>query len=80
MLRLQMEFRHRKLHGMDVAVSSNIPVAAGMSSSSALVVSTAEAAVAPQRPGVHSMAVLSTSAARASGSSAPGAVAPITRR
>lgn len=46
MLRLQMAFRDRMLSGMDMAVCGNIPVAAGMSSSSALVVSTAETAVA----------------------------------
>lgn len=46
MLRLQMAFRDRLLSGMDMAVCGNIPVAAGMSSSSALVVSTAETAVA----------------------------------
>jgi N-acetylgalactosamine kinase len=44
MLRMQMAFRDRLLHGMDLMVQGNIPVAAGMSSSSALVVSTAEAA------------------------------------
>ena len=46
LLRLQIEYRHQRLAGMDLAVGSNIPVAAGMSSSSALVVATAEAAVA----------------------------------
>ncbi len=46
MLRLQMAFRDRMLHGLDAVVHGNIPVAAGMSSSSALVVSTAEAAAA----------------------------------
>lgn len=46
LLRLQMAFPDRVLRGMDIAVSGNIPVAAGMSSSSALVVSTAESAVA----------------------------------
>ncbi len=45
-LRVQMAFRDRLLQGMDVLVHGNIPVAAGMSSSSALVVSTAEAATA----------------------------------
>jgi N-acetylgalactosamine kinase len=45
-LRLQMEFRQQMLSGMDVVVNSNIPVAAGMSSSSALVVATGEAVVA----------------------------------
>jgi N-acetylgalactosamine kinase len=46
MLRMQMAFRDRLLHGMDLVVHGNIPVAAGMSSSSALVVATAEAAAA----------------------------------
>ncbi len=46
MLRLQMEFRQQMLTGMDLVVNSNIPIAAGMSSSSALVVATGEAAVA----------------------------------
>lgn len=46
MLRMQMAFRDRLLHGMDLVAHGNIPVAAGMSSSSALVVSTAEAATA----------------------------------
>jgi len=46
MLRLQMAFPDRLLSGMDMAVCGSIPVAAGMSSSSALVVSTAETAVA----------------------------------
>src|SRR5262249_44967570 len=46
MLRLQMEFRQQMLSGMDLVVNSNIPVAAGMSSSSALVVATGEAAAA----------------------------------
>ncbi|MHB0957442.1 MAG: galactokinase family protein [Pirellulaceae bacterium] len=46
MLRMQMAFRERLLQGMDLVVHGNIPVAAGMSSSSALVVSAAEAAAA----------------------------------
>ena len=46
MLRMQMAFRDRLLQGLDVVAHGNIPVAAGMSSSSALVVSTAEAAAA----------------------------------
>jgi N-acetylgalactosamine kinase len=46
MLRLQMEFRQQMLSGMDLMVNSKIPVAAGMSSSSALVVATGEAAAA----------------------------------
>lgn len=46
LLRLQMAFRDRLLRGMDLAVFGDIPVAAGMSSSSALVVATAESAIA----------------------------------
>lgn len=46
MLRMQMAYRDRILQGMDLVVHGNIPIAAGMSSSSALVVSTAEAAAA----------------------------------
>ena len=46
LLRLQKKFRDRPLSGMDLVVSGNIPMAAGLSSSSSLVVSTAEAAVA----------------------------------
>lgn len=44
-LRLQHQYQDRKLHGMDIAFSGNIPQAAGLSSSSAVLVSTAEAAV-----------------------------------
>lgn len=46
MLRLQMAHPDRLLHGMDMAVCGNIPVAAGLSSSSAIVVATAESALA----------------------------------
>ncbi len=42
-LRLQHRFRDRPLRGMDAFVSGSIPVGAGLSSSSALVVATAEA-------------------------------------
>lgn len=45
-LRLQKKFSSRRLRGSDVFVSGNIPIAAGLSSSSALVVATAEALVA----------------------------------
>ena len=45
-LRMQMALRQQMLQGMDLVAYGNIPVAAGMSSSSALVVSTAEAAAA----------------------------------
>jgi N-acetylgalactosamine kinase len=44
-LRLQHRFRDRKLRGMDAYISGNIPVAAGLSSSSALLVATAEALI-----------------------------------
>ena len=46
LLRLQHECRDVRLRGMDCLVSGNIPVGAGLSSSSALVVAFAEAAVA----------------------------------
>ncbi|MCY2968534.1 MAG: NTP transferase domain-containing protein [Planctomycetota bacterium] len=46
LLRLQMAYRATLLSGMDMAVCGNIPVAAGLSSSSAIVVATAEAALA----------------------------------
>lgn len=42
-LRLQYRFRDRMLRGMDMAFTGNIPLAAGLSSSSAIVVATAEA-------------------------------------
>lgn len=44
--RLQEQFRDKKLCGMDIFVDGNIPMAAGLSSSSALVVAAAEATVA----------------------------------
>ncbi len=44
-LRLQHRFRDRKLCGMDAYVAGDIPTGAGLSSSSALVVATAEALV-----------------------------------
>jgi len=45
-LRLQLKEKHTPLSGMNLMFSGNIPMAAGLSSSSALVVSTMEAAVA----------------------------------
>jgi len=45
MLRLQGEFRDRQIRGMDCVVRGDIPMAAGLSSSSALVVAAAEALV-----------------------------------
>jgi N-acetylgalactosamine kinase len=45
-LRLQKKFTSRQLRGMDVVVSGNVPMAAGLSSSSSLVVGAAEAIVA----------------------------------
>ena len=48
-LRLQHRFPAIKLRGMDLVVYGNIPIAAGLSSSSALVVATAEATVAVNR-------------------------------
>jgi len=44
-LRLQEKFRNRRLRGMNVMVSGNIPMGAGLSSSSAMVVAAAEAIV-----------------------------------
>ncbi len=49
MLRLQHEARGVRLKGMDCMVTGNIPMAAGLSSSSALVVAFAEATVALNR-------------------------------
>ena len=46
LLRLQHECPHRRLRGFDCMVGGDIPMAAGLSSSSALVVAFAEAAVA----------------------------------
>ena len=44
-LRLQHRFRDRRFRGMDAFVSGNIPVAAGLSSSSALLVAASEAMI-----------------------------------
>ncbi len=48
-LRLQKKFRTDKLCGMDLVVGGNIPLAAGLSSSSSLVVGAAEATVMVNR-------------------------------
>jgi len=48
-LRFQKHFDHKKLHGMDMIVSGNVPMAAGLSSSSTLVVGAAEAVVGANR-------------------------------
>lgn len=48
-LRLQEQFRDRQLRGMDVMVSGSIPMGAGLSSSSALVVAMAETVTAFNR-------------------------------
>jgi N-acetylgalactosamine kinase len=45
-LRLKYRFRNRRLKGMNMAIAGNIPVAAGLSSSSAMVVAAAEAFIA----------------------------------
>jgi N-acetylgalactosamine kinase len=45
-LRLQKKFINQKLRGMDIFVSGNVPMAAGLSSSSSLVVGVADATVA----------------------------------
>jgi N-acetylgalactosamine kinase len=45
-MRLQYQFRKQKLNGMNAVYTGNIPIAAGLSSSSAIVVSTAEAFLA----------------------------------
>jgi N-acetylgalactosamine kinase len=46
LLRLQKKFTNRRLVGMDIFVTGNIPMAAGLSSSSSLVVGAADAVVA----------------------------------
>ena len=49
MLRLQQQFKDRLIHGVDCVVSGDVPMAAGLSSSSALVVAMAEALVLTNR-------------------------------
>lgn len=44
-LRLQEKFRNRRIHGMNLMVSGNIPMGAGLSSSSSMVVAAAEAII-----------------------------------
>ncbi len=48
-LRFQKHFFNRKLKGMDIYVAGNVPMAAGLSSSSTLVVGAAEAVVSANR-------------------------------
>lgn len=48
-LRLQKKFTGQKLRGMDIFVTGNVPMAAGLSSSSSLVVGAADAVVAVNR-------------------------------
>ncbi len=48
-LRLQKKFHTSRLLGMDIVVGGNVPMAAGLSSSSSLVVGAAEAVVAVNR-------------------------------
>ncbi len=49
LLRLQQQFRDRRIRGLDCVVGGDIPMAAGLSSSSALVVAMAEALVLANR-------------------------------
>ncbi|MBN2507380.1 MAG: NTP transferase domain-containing protein [Verrucomicrobia bacterium] len=58
-LRLQDLFRDRRLRGLDMLVGGDIPMGAGLSSSSALVVATAEAITAFNRLPVSSRRLVS---------------------
>ncbi|MGA2864110.1 MAG: galactokinase family protein [Verrucomicrobiota bacterium] len=58
-LRLQDQFRDRRLRGLDMLVSGDIPMGAGLSSSSALVVATAEAVRAFNRLPVSAQQLVS---------------------
>lgn len=44
-LRLQLQYKDKMISGMDMMFEGNIPIAAGLSSSSSIVVATAEAAI-----------------------------------
>ncbi len=46
MLRLQHQYKDVKIRGMNLAITGNVPMAAGLSSSSTLVVATLQAAIA----------------------------------
>jgi len=46
MLRLQHQYQDVQIHGLNLAVAGNVPMAAGLSSSSTLVVATLQAAIA----------------------------------
>lgn len=58
-LRLQEQFRDRRLRGLDMLVSGDIPMGAGLSSSSALVVAAAEAVRALNRLPVSAQRLVS---------------------
>lgn len=53
LLRLQKQFPEIRFRGLDMVVSGNVPIGAGLSSSSALVVASAEAAVTLNQLEVH---------------------------
>jgi len=58
-LRLQEQFRDRRLRGLDIMVGGEIPMGAGLSSSSALVVATAEAVTGFNRLPVNARRLVS---------------------